>query len=206
MFTGIITDTGTITAIEEMTGGKRVTLDCGYDMSAIPLGASIACDGACMTVVQRSETRGQRSEFIIEVSPESLARTTLAEWKVGSKVNLERPVAVGGEFGGHFVTGHVDAVGTLESIKAFDEFTALAFSYPQEFGIYLAEKGSVAINGVSLTVNAVTRKDRLFNVMIIPHTLVQTNLGALKAGGKVNLEADLIARYLLAQQQKKEIV
>lgn len=200
MFTGIITDIGTITAIETMESGQRTTIKCGYIMADIPLGASIACDGACMTVVEKST-----HSFTVEISPESLDKTTLGSWKVGSTINLERPVAVGGEFGGHFVTGHVDAVGEVLKFEQQGEFWQLEINYPKAFGIYLADKGSVALNGVSLTVNRVNRSATSFSLMIIPHTLEQTNLGALKASSKLNLEADLIARYLDAQRQEQEI-
>jgi len=200
MFTGIITDIGTVTAIEEMATGKRMSIACNFDMQPIPLGASIACDGACMTVIEKDDSR-----FTVEISPESLDKTTLGNWKEGSRINLERPVAVGGEFGGHFVTGHVDAVGTLKRFEPQGEFWLLEVTYPKGFGIYLADKGSVAINGVSLTVNSVQRTEQNFSLMIIPHTLEKTNLGTLTQGDSVNLEADLVARYLLAQRQEQEL-
>ena len=200
MFTGIITDLGTITAIETMETGKRVTIQCGYDMAAIPLGASIACDGACMTVIEKSD-----NAFTVEISPESLEKTIIGHWNVSTKINLERPVAVGGEFGGHFVTGHVDAIGEIAKFESQGEFWLLEISYPKSFGVYLADKGSVAINGVSLTVNKVLREANIAQLMIIPHTLQETNLGQLEKGNHINLEADLIARYLLAQTQEQQI-
>ncbi len=200
MFTGIITDVAEVTAIEAMEDGKRMTLKCKYEMDAIPMGASIACDGACMTVVEKTS-----DSFTVEISPESLKKTTLGTWEIGKKVNLERPIGADGEFGGHFVTGHVDVVGKVEAFENYGEFWALAISYPKSFGVYLAEKGSVAINGTSLTVNNVKRKEQLFGVMVIPHTLEETNLGTLEKGAPVNLEADLIARYLLAQKEEMEI-
>lgn len=199
MFTGIITDIGTITAIEPMQTGKRMVIASNFDMDAIPLGASIACDGACMTVIQK-----KADSFTVEISPESLDKTTLGQWQEGTKVNLERPVAVGGEFGGHFVTGHVDAVGEVTRFEAQGEFWLLEIAYPEGFGIYLADKGSVAINGVSLTVNQVHRNQHRVQLMIIPHSLQETNLGTLTEGSHVNLEADLVARYLLAQQEEKK--
>ena len=197
MFTGIITDKGEIIALEQMETGLRVSIACSYALERIPLGASIACDGACMTVVEKS-----KNGFTVEISPESLDKTTLGNWTVGHPVNLERPVAVGGEFGGHFVTGHVDAVGEVVRFEAQGGFWQLDISYPKSFGIYLANKGSVAINGVSLTVNHVDREAQIFSLMIIPHTLQETNLGELKAGSRINLEADLIARYLHAQTEE----
>lgn len=200
MFTGIITDIGTVKAVEEMATGKRMEIACNFAMADIPLGASIACDGACMTVIEKSE-----NSFTIEISPESLDKTTLGAWQIGSRINLERPVTVGGEFGGHFVTGHVDAVGEVTRFESQGEFWLLEISYPKGFGLYLADKGSVGLNGVSLTVNSVDRTDHQFSLTIIPHTLEQTNLGGLKIGDKLNLEADLIARYLLAQRQEQEI-
>lgn len=198
MFTGIITDLAEVTEMTPMETGLKVTLRTHFEMHHIPLGASIACDGACMTVVEKDA-----SHFTVEISPESLDRTTLGAWAVGSQVNLERPVAVGGEFGGHFVTGHVDAVGEVTVFESQGEFWLLEIHYPAEFGIYLAEKGSVAVNGVSLTVNHVDRVATRFQLMIIPHTLQETNLGSLKKSHKVNLEADLIARYLNAQQEER---
>ncbi|MDG1286022.1 MAG: riboflavin synthase [Rickettsiales bacterium] len=199
MFTGIITDVATVTAIENMESGKRMTLACNFEMDAIPMGASIACDGACMTVIEKTA-----NNFTVEISPESLERTTLGAWEIDTKVNLERPVGVGDEFGGHFVTGHVDVVGKVEAFENYGEFWALVISYPKPFGVYLAEKGSVAINGTSLTVNSVKRDALIFSVMVIPHTLDETNLGHLEKGSFINLEADLIARYLLAQKQEQE--
>lgn len=200
MFTGIITDKAMVLAIEPLQEGVKATLACHYDMEAIPLGASIACDGACMTVVSKTA-----NGFTVEISPESLARTTLKSWQKDTEVNLERPVAVGGEFGGHFVTGHVDAVGRVVAFTSQGEFWLLQISYPRGFGRYLAEKGSVAVNGVSLTVNTVDRDTHMFELMIIPHTLQETNLGALHPGTEVNLEADLIARYLLAQSEEMRV-
>ena len=200
MFTGIITDVGTVKAVQTMATGKRMEIACGFTMNDIPLGASIACDGACMTVIEKTD-----NSFTVEISPESLNKTTLGAWNIGSRINLERPVAVGGEFGGHFVTGHVDAVGEVQKFESQGEFWELVISYPKGFGIYLADKGSAGLNGVSLTVNSVNRADNNFSLMIIPHTLEQTNLGGLNAGDKLNLEADLIARYLLAQTQEQEI-
>ena len=142
--------------------------------------------------------------FTVEISPESLERTTLGTWDVGTEVNLERPVGPDGEFGGHFVTGHIDVVGKVEAFENYGEFWALIISYPKPFGVYLAEKGSVSINGVSLTVNNVKREQQLFGVMVIPHTLEETNLRNLEKGAPINLEADLIARYLLAQKEEME--
>ncbi len=198
MFTGIITHLGTVRAVESLAHGKRLEIQSLLEMASVPIGASIACDGACMTVVAKNT-----DSFTVEISPESLAKTTLGKWQVGSGINLERPVAVGGEFGGHFVTGHVDAVAKITTFEAQGDFWLLAFAYPQNFGAYLADKGSVAINGVSLTVNKVQRESKICELMIIPHTLDHTNLGNLKVGDAVNLEADLIARYLLAQTQEQ---
>lgn len=199
MFTGIISDIGRVTAIEPLNKGQRVTLSCGYETGTISLGASIACDGACMTVVAKDE-----DSFTVEVSPESLTHTTLSEWNIGSMVNLERPIGATDEFGGHFVTGHVDGVGTVVSFAPKGDFWHLEIEYPQKFGVFLAKKGSVAVNGVSLTVNEVQRDTHRFSLMIIPHTLQETNLGGLANDMKVNLEADLIARYLLAQKEEQE--
>lgn len=202
MFTGIITDLGAVSSREKMAEGTRLTLQTGFDMATIPLGASIACDGICLTVIEKSENAPHW--FTVEVSPETLERTTLNQWQEGSRVNLERPVQAGGEFGGHFVTGHVDAVGEVQQFSPQGEFWLLEIRYPASFAPMLAPKGSVTVNGVSLTVNDVT--PQVIHITLIPHTAQETNLGTLKVGDSVNLEVDLIARYVthhLQQRQEK---
>lgn len=194
MFTGIITDLGEITAREELAAGIRLTIATRYNMRVIPLGASIAHDGACLTVIEKAT-----HSYKVDISPETLDRTTLGKWNVGSKVNLERPVPVGGEFGGHFVTGHVDALGEVVRLEPQDDFWLLDICFPDSMLGYVAEKGSVCVNGVSLTVNAV--QGNQLSITLIPHTAQETNLGGLQAGDAVNLEIDLVARYVASLLQ-----
>ncbi len=193
MFTGIVTDLGEVRAIEER-GDRRFVIQTHYPLEEIAIGASIACSGACLTVVEKgAET------LSFDVSAETLSRTTLGTWRVGDKVNLERSLALGAELGGHLVSGHVDATGRVESRAQEGDSWRFAFLAPPEIGRFLAEKGSVAVDGVSLTVNEVSdRADgtTLFGVNIIPHTLEVTSFQRLEAGHAVNLEIDLIARYL----------
>lgn len=197
MFTGIITDLGKVSAIEPLQQGTKLTLRTAFDMTQIPLGASIACDGICLTVIEKSTEAPHW--FRVEASPETLARTTLQHWQVGSRVNLERPVQAGGEFGGHFVTGHVDALGEVARFESQGEFWLLDITFPADFSAMVAPKGSITVNGVSLTVNEVAN-NRL-SITLIPHTLEQTNLQFLKADDSVNLEVDLIARYVARHLQ-----
>lgn len=191
MFTGIITDLGTVLSRE----GSRLIIESSYDCSSIALGSSIACDGACLTLVAQTS-----NSLAFDVSPETDAKTTLGDWKVGRKVNLERALQAGAELGGHFVTGHVDAVGIVEKVTAEGEFHLLEISYPSELSNYFAPKGSITLNGVSLTVNTVT--PATLGMTVIPHTGAVTNLGLLRPGDKVNLEVDLIARYIAPYLQK----
>jgi len=191
MFTGIITDLGEVVSFT----GSRLQVRTRWEVAPIPLGASVACDGTCLTVVEKN---GQILAF--DVSAETLAKTTLGSWQPGRRINLERPVQVGGEFGGHFVTGHVDAVGQVAAVIAQQDFTLLEITVPEALKTYFAPKGSVAINGVSLTVNAVA--DLTLSLTLIPHTAQETNLGTLKTGDAVNLEVDLIARYIAPYLEK----
>ncbi len=201
MFTGIVTDLGAVAALERPTAGERdtrLTLSTGYDVSGIALGASIACNGACLTVVDTAPGR-----FAVEASAETLHRTTLGAWKVGTPVNLERALRLGDELGGHIVTGHVDGVGEVLSIEpAGADSTRWEFQVERALGRGLAEKGSVAIDGVSLTVNHVAdlevdgRAVTRFGVNIIRHTRAVTNFGSLVPGSRVNVEIDTIARYV----------
>lgn len=189
MFTGIITHQGILTSREALTSGIRLWIRSSFDMNAIPLGASIACDGACLTVVEKTA-----DSFLVDVSEETLNKTTLRDWQVGYIMNLERPVQAGGEFGGHFVTGHVDAMGSVKRFEQQGGFWLLEVTFPPALQSYFAEKGSVTINGVSLTVNTVMPE--LIGMTIIPHTTEITNIGRFTVGTRVNLEVDLIARYI----------
>ena len=188
MFTGIVTDIGIVRKIEKR-GDTHIAIATKYDLSAVPIGASIACSGVCLTVVKKGA-----GWFSVTASAETLSKTNIGQWKAGTPVNLERPLRVGDEFGGHIVSGHVDGMATLKSAKREGESVRMVFSVPAALEKFVAPKGSVALDGVSLTVNEV--KGSAFGVNIIPHTLKATGLGRLKPGAKVNFEIDLLARYV----------
>jgi riboflavin synthase len=190
MFTGIISDLGTVAARD----GGRFAIRCGYAAESIALGASIACDGACLTAVAVAAEAGGGSTFTVDVSNETLARTTLDEWQPGRRVNLERALRAGEELGGHLVAGHVDGVGRIVDMRDDGQSRRFAVEAPAELARYIAPKGSVALDGISLTINEVA--GRRFGINVIPHTLTHTTLGARKPGDRVNLEVDPIARYV----------
>ena len=194
MFTGIVSDLGAIRSIVPETAGRdrRFEIATGYDTGRIALGASIACSGPCLTVVETGP-----GWFAVEASGETLARTTMGEWRTGTKVNLERALAAGDELGGHLVTGHVDAVVRVLARAEAAGSIGFEIELPKPLAPYVAEKGSVALDGVSLTVNEVAG-DR-FAVNIIRHTAGCTTLGALAAGSRLNMEVDLMARYVERQ-------
>jgi len=193
MFTGIVTDVGEVLAVEVRAQGlRRLTIGCRYEPETIAIGASIACSGVCLTVVS-TEMRGNRPAFQADAAAETLAITTVGGWAVGTRINLERALKIGDELGGHMVAGHVDGVAELEGREDLPDMARLTFRAPPELARFIAPKGSVALDGVSLTVNAV-EGDR-FSTLIIPHTLSVTTFGALRAGAQVNLEADVMARY-----------
>lgn len=193
MFTGIVTAVGEVTRAERAGDQARFEIASTYDPDAVDIGASINHAGCCLTVVSKQKTNaGMR--HIVECSPETLALSTLGRWRVGARMNLERATRVGDELGGHIVAGHVDGMGELVSRGVEGDYLRLVFSAPAALMPYLAPKGSIAIDGVSLTVNTVEAET--FSVMIIPHTARETTLGALTPGDRVNLEADLIARYV----------
>jgi len=193
MFTGIITDIGTVKAVTRGTGGEwgdtRMDIECAYDTSTIDIGASISHAGACMTVIEKGP-----NWYAFEVSDESLDKTTMSQWKAGSKINLERALTGADELGGHLVTGHVDGVGTLTSRTKIAGSLKLDFTVPEHIAFGIAPKGSITVDGVSLTVNEASSST--FSVNIIPHTAQATTLGGLQQGDEVNLEIDLIARYV----------
>lgn len=191
MFTGIVTALGRIRAVSG-EGVKRFEIDSPYLPADLELGASIAHAGACLTIVDKGPTAGG-GWYAVEVSPETLRLTTLGDWSVGSAVNLERALKIGDELGGHLVTGHVDGVGEIQARREEGAWTAFTVVPPPGLNRFIAHKGSITIDGVSLTVNAVTPNS--FEVMIIPHTAAATTLGQLRAGARVNLEVDLMARY-----------
>ena len=197
MFTGIVTAIGTVESVERK-GDLRVRIACPYDPSTIAIGASIACSGVCLTVVERGGRTGE-AWFAVDVSTETADRTVPRMWEAGRKLNLETALRLGDELGGHIVTGHVDCVGEVVKAQAEGGSTRLAIRIAAEFAPFIAAKGSITVDGVSLTVNDVRdRPDGAcdFALNIIPHTAEVTTLGALEEGGKVNLEIDVLARYL----------
>lgn len=198
MFTGIITDIGRVKAVTRDTGGNwgdtRMDVESVYDTDTIDIGASISHAGACMTVIEKGRTKSGQNWYAFEVSDESLDKTTMANWVVGQKVNLERALTGADELGGHLVTGHVDGVGTLTARAEIAGSLKLDFTAPDHIAFGIAPKGSITVDGVSLTVNEASGST--FSVNIIPHTAQATTLGGLQPGDQVNLEIDLIARYV----------
>ncbi len=197
MFTGIVTAIGTIENVEQR-GDLRVTISCPYDPAGIAIGASIACSGVCLTVVDRGGEAGA-GWFAVDVSAETVDRTAKDMWRAGRRINLERALKVGDELGGHIVSGHVDAVGRIADWSPEGDSTRLTVRAPKELAPFIAAKGSIAVDGVSLTVNDVAdRADGSvdFGLNVIPHTAEATTLGELAQGAHVNLEIDTVARYL----------
>jgi riboflavin synthase len=201
MFTGIITDIGTIRSATQR-GDLRLVIDCGYDMETVAIGASIACSGACLTVVAKDA-----HSFAVDLSAETVARTAAGLWVEGGRLNLERALKVGDELGGHIVTGHVDGIGTVLGLCPEGDSHRVGIEVPQAIAPYIAPKGSITLDGVSLTVNDVRDEDGKthFAVNIIPHTWEVTTLGALAPGRQVNLEIDILARYLSRMQSLKSL-
>ena len=193
MFTGIITDLGRVREVEQR-GDTRFVLETAYETGTIELGASIACSGACLTVVEKAP-----GWFAVDVSAETLGRTTLGAWSAGTPVNLERALCLGDELGGHLVSGHVDGTAELLSREPEGDSLRLTFRAPAALAGFVSSKGSLALDGVSLTINEVEDEAEgsvRFGVNIIPHTAERTSLGALRPGHRVNLEIDLLARYV----------
>lgn len=188
MFTGIVTDIGTVIA-REQRGDTRFRIRTAFDTDSIAIGASIACSGCCLTVVQTGA-----DWFAVDVSAETLSRTTLGQWGEGSRINLERSLKVGDELGGHIVSGHVDGLADVVQAAPEGDSLRLEFRVPDALAGFVAEKGSVALDGVSLTVNAV--QGNVFGINLIPHTQQVTTLGGLQAGHRVNFEVDTLARYV----------
>ena len=195
MFTGIVTDVGRVRAIEKR-GDTRLTLETAYDTAGVEIGASIACSGPCLTVVDKGP-----GWFAVEASAETLSRTTIGGWRQGTRVNLERAVRVGDELGGHIVTGHVDGIGSVVSTTPEGDSVRVTIEAPQALAHFIAEKGSIAMEGVSLTVNTVDGPR--FSVNLISHTRGCTTLGDLAPGSAVNLEVDVIARYVARMVEKE---
>jgi len=195
MFTGIVTDVGTVTATEQRAD-LRLRVRCGYAADSVDMGASIACSGVCLTVVDKGP-EDDGCWFAVDVSTETLSRTAPGLWREGAKLNLERPLRVGDELGGHFVTGHVDCVGEIVEASPEGGSLRLRLAIPGEHKPLVAAKGSIALDGVSLTVNDVEDgASTLLSVNIIPHTAQHTTLGEAAAGGQLNVEFDVLARYL----------
>jgi riboflavin synthase len=193
MFTGIVTDVGTVRSAEQR-GDLRLQIATGYDTGTIELGASIACSGVCLTVVDKGD-----DWFAVDVSGETVSRTAADHWREGAKLNLERSLRLGDELGGHIVTGHVDAVGDVFEVASEGDSTKIGVAVPRALGPMIAKKGSVALDGVSLTVNEVVDGEdeatRLW-INIIPHTAHETTFGQVVPGQQLNVEVDVLARYI----------
>ena len=201
MFTGIVTAIGTITEATRR-GDLRAVISCPFDPASIAIGASIACSGTCLTVVERGGTAGN-AWFAVDISGESIACTVSGRWEVGTRLNLEPALRLGDELGGHIVTGHVDSVGKIVSITPAGDSWRVLIAAPAELAPYLAPKGSITVDGVSLTVNEVEDQSDgscTFTLNIIPHTADVTTIGLLTVGDGVNLEIDVLARYLKRMQ------
>ena len=189
MFTGIVTDVGRVRVVRDTNRDRRFEIETGFDLATVEIGASIAHAGCCLTVVEKGD-----GWFAVEVSGETLAMTTLGDWAEGRRVNLERAARVGDELGGHIVSGHVDGVGEVLSVESEGGSHRVRIRAPKPLHRFIAPKGSITVEGVSLTVNEV--EDDVFGVNLIPHTWEVTTLGTLAAGARVNLEIDMLARYL----------
>lgn len=192
MFTGLVTDIGEVLSTEERGELRRLRIACSYDPATIALGASIACSGPCLTAVETGVEAG-RNWFAVDIGAETLARTTAGAWRVGTKLNLERSLKIGDELGGHIVTGHVDGVADVVSRRDYDGMAHFDIRAPHDLARFIAEKGSVCLDGTSLTVNKV--EGDVLSILLIPHTLAVTTWGGTKAGSRLNLEVDLMARY-----------
>jgi riboflavin synthase len=194
MFTGIISELGDILEVQEKSEGlRRLVVGSAFDPAGIEIGASIACSGVCLTVVGRGSGERHRSWFAVDAAAETLRLTTARNWRVGTRLNLERALRLGDELGGHLVSGHVDGIAELVSRDDFADSAGLSFRAPSALARFIAAKGSIAVDGVSLTVNTVEAE--VFSVLIIPHTLRVTTLGGLTPGMTGNIEIDQMARY-----------
>lgn len=201
MFTGIVTDVGEVVAVEPQAEGlRRLKIACRYPRTSIAIGASIAHSGVCLTVVETGEASA-RTWYAVDAAAETLRVTTAGAWKEGTRLNLERALKVGDEFGGHIVAGHADGVVDLAARDNLPAMAKLTIRAPWPLMRFVAIKGSVALDGISLTVNEVTAET--FSVLIIPHTLSVTTLGATRAGDRMNLEVDLMARYAARLMETK---
>lgn len=202
MFTGIITDIGHIISAEQR-GDLRLVIGTAYDMDSVAIGASIACSGVCLTVVEKAQ-----GWFAVDASAETVSRTAAGLWSVGSRLNLERALKVGDELGGHIVTGHVDGVGTIVINEEVGDSWKVGVDAPRSLAPYIAAKGSITVDGVSLTVNDVSDQGdgtAIFMLNIIPHTAAMTTLDTLQIGRQVNLEIDVLARYLKRMEDLRAV-
>jgi len=193
MFTGIISNIGVVTAVQQR-GDTRITIACGYAPETIAIGTSMACSGVCLTAIETGRGDVGRGWFAVEASAETLSRTTLGGWRPGSRVNLERPLKLGDELGGHIVSGHVDGLATIVSIVQEGDSRRFRFEAPPDIARFVAQKGSVALDGIALTVNEV--ENLTFGVNVIPHTLAVTTWQHAEPGQAVNVEVDMLARYV----------
>jgi riboflavin synthase len=193
MFTGIVDAQGQLTSIEKSENGMRARIEAPYDAENISLGASISCDGVCLTVVDRS-TLSDGSWFDVDISPETMNVTNLKDWIMGKELNLERAMKMGDEIGGHIVSGHIDGLAEITDITHIGENTVIKMEAPKELARFIAAKGSVCLNGTSLTVNNV--EGCVFDINLIPHTLSVTSWKSAVIGDNINLEIDMLARYV----------
>ncbi|MGX1097655.1 riboflavin synthase [Amorphus sp. MBR-141] len=199
MFTGIVTDVGRVADVTRAEAGISAAIESRYPADGIAIGASIACSGVCLTVAACMPTNTGGSRFAVDISPETLDRSTLGRWTTGTRINLERSLTLGDELGGHIVTGHIDGVAELLERTDEGDMARFAFRAPPALSRFIAEKGSVALDGTSLTVNGVAGD--VFTVMLIPHTLKVTTWGDARPGDAVNLEVDMMARYVARLQE-----
>ena len=192
MFTGLISDVGTVAATEIRGSVRRLRLACGYPVDGIAIGASIACSGPCLTAVATGTADG-RTWFDVDAGPETLERTTVGDWQPGRTINLERSLKIGDELGGHLVSGHVDGIATVVKRLDIGETVRFDIEAPDELGGFIAQKGSISLDGTSLTINSV--QGSIFSVLLIPHTLEVTTWRDVRAGTRLNIEVDTMARY-----------
>jgi riboflavin synthase len=194
MFTGIVSEIGTVIGVTERNDVRRIAIACSFSPDSIAIGSSIACAGICMTVIAREDAGAGKAAIEFEAGPETLTTTSIREWDIGTRVNLERSLKIGDELGGHMVSGHIDGLATVVGREDFGETTRFVFETPVPLAKFVAAKGSVALDGTSLTVNSVD--GARFECMLIPHTLKVTTWNERKIGDRVNLEVDQIARYV----------
>ncbi len=194
MFTGIVSEIGTVIGVTERNDVRRIAIACSFPPDSIVIGSSIACAGICMTVIAREDAGAGKAAIEFEAGPETLTTTSIREWDIGTRVNLERSLKIGDELGGHMVSGHIDGLATVVGREDFGETTRFVFETPAPLAKFVAAKGSVALDGTSLTVNSVD--GARFECMLIPHTLKVTTWNERKIGDKANLEVDQIARYV----------